>query len=114
MRTPSHILLIIIALLCVVGDFAIRNNITDVYIMITFGVIGYVMDKLEIPVAPLAFGLILGPILEENLRRSLIISDGSWMVFIERPIALTMLLLSLGALFYPLLRKPGKLLSINQ
>ena len=114
MRTPSHILLIIIALLCVVGAFAIRNNIADVYIMITFGVIGYVMDKLEIPVAPLAFGLILGPILEENLRRSLIISDGSWMVFIERPIALTMLLLSLGALFYPLLRNPGKLLSINQ
>ena len=105
MRTPSHILLVIIALLCVVGAFAIRNNVTDVYIMVAFGVIGYIMNKLEIPVAPLAFGLILGPILEENLRRSLIISDGSWMVFIGRPIALTMLLLSLGALIYPFLRE---------
>ena len=114
MRTPSHILLVIIALLCVVGAFAIRNNLADVYVMITFGVIGYVMSKLEIPVAPLAFGLILGPILEENLRRSLIISDGSWMVFIQRPIALTMLLLSLGALIYPVLRGPGRLLSTKQ
>jgi len=111
MRTPSHILLVMIALLCVVGSFAIRNNVVDVYVMISFGVIGYVMNRLEIPVAPLAFGLILGPILEENLRRSLIISDGSWLVFVERPIALTMLLLSIGALVYPLLRGSAALLS---
>lgn len=104
MRTPSHVLLMIIALLCVIGSFAIRNNVVDVYMMLAFGVIGYVMTRLEIPVAPLAFGLILGPILEENLRRSLIISDGSWLVFVERPIALTMLVLSVGALAYPLLR----------
>jgi putative tricarboxylic transport membrane protein len=104
MRTPSHVLLMIIALLCVIGSFAIRNNVIDVYVMLAFGVIGYVMTRLEIPVAPLAFGLILGPILEENLRRSLIISDGSWLVFIERPIALTMLLLSIAALAYPVLR----------
>ena len=114
MRPPSHILLVSIALLCVVGAFAIRNNVTDIYVMIAFGVIGYVMSKLEIPVAPLAFGLILGPILEENLRRSLIISDGSWMVFLERPIALTMLLLSAGAIIYPLLSKPDRFLSIRQ
>jgi putative tricarboxylic transport membrane protein len=94
----------VIALLCVIGSFAIRNNIVDVYVMIGFGVTGYVMNRLEIPVAPVAFGLILGPILEENLRRSLIISDGSWMVFVERPIALTMLALSIAALCYPLLR----------
>ena len=114
MRTPSHILLVTIALLCVVGAFAIRNNVADIYVMIAFGVIGYVMSKLEIPVAPLAFGLILGPILEENLRRSLIISDGSWMVFFQRPIALTMLLLSAGAIIYPLLSKPDRFLSIRK
>jgi len=105
MRTPNYILLVVIAMLCVVGSFAIRNNVIDVYIMIAFGVIGYIMSRLDIPVAPLAFGLILGPILEENLRRSLIISDGSWFVFIERPIALTMVVLSVGTLVYPLLRR---------
>ena len=70
--------------------------------MISFGVIGYIMYKLDIPVAPLAFGLILGPILEENIRRSLILNDGSWSIFAERPIALIMLLLSVGALVYPI------------
>ena len=112
MRTPDHILLVIIAMLCVVGSFAIRNNITDVYIMIAFGVIGYIMNRLDTPVAPLAFGLILGPILEENLRRSLIISDGSWLVFIERPIALTMVVLSVSALIFPLLQR-AKILASN-
>lgn len=101
MHTPRHLLVTAIILLCVIGSFAIRNNVTDVGVMIAFSVIGYVMYKLEIPVAPLAFGLILGPILEENLRRSLIVSDGSWMVFVERPIALAMLLLSLTAVLYP-------------
>jgi len=102
MRTPKNILLIVIVLLCVVGAFAIRNNLSDIYIMISFGVIGYIMYKLDIPVAPLAFGLILGPILEENIRRSLILNDGSWSIFAERPIALIMLLLSVGALVYPI------------
>ena len=101
MHAPRHILVAAIILLCVIGSFTIRNNIVDVGVMIVFSGVGYVMYKLDIPVAPLAFGLILGPILEENLRRSLIVSDGSWMVFVERPIALTMLLLSLAAVLYP-------------
>jgi len=101
LRAPSHILLVVIAMLCVVGAFAIRNSVTDIFIMGAFGVIGYVMHRLAIPVAPLAFGLILGPIVEENLRRSLIVSDGAWSVFLERPIALTLLLLSVAALIYP-------------
>ncbi|BCH31294.1 hypothetical protein MesoLjLc_32240 [Mesorhizobium sp. L-8-10] len=101
MQAPRHILVAAIILLCVIGSFTIRNNVADVGVMIAFSVIGFVMYKLEIPVAPLAFGLILGPILEENLRRSLIVSDGSWMVFVERPIALAMLLLSLAAVLYP-------------
>lgn len=101
MQVPRHILVVAIILLCVIGSFTIRNNATDVGVMIVFSIIGYVMCKLEIPVAPLAFGLILGPLLEENLRRSLIVSDGSWTVFLERPIALALLLLSLAAVLYP-------------
>ena len=101
MRTPRHMLMIGIAALCVVGSFAIRNSMSDVYVMLAFAVVGYVMGLLRLPVAPLAFGLILGPILEENVRRSLIVSGGEWSVFVERPIALAMLLLSLVALLYP-------------
>ncbi|PWB61858.1 MAG: C4-dicarboxylate ABC transporter permease [Bradyrhizobiaceae bacterium] len=103
LQTPSHVLLVIITLLCVVGAFAIRNNMTDVYVMLAFGVVGYLMYALAIPVAPLAFGLILGPLLEENLRRSLVVGDGSWLIFLERPLAAALLALSLAALVYPAL-----------
>jgi putative tricarboxylic transport membrane protein len=101
MRTPMHILMVGIAALSVAGAFAIRNSMNDVYIMLAFALIGYVMGLLRLPAAPMAFGLILGPILEENLRRSLIISRGDCAVFLERPIALVLLLLSLAALLYP-------------
>lgn len=102
LRLPANILTALVALLCVVGSFAIRNDITDVYVMVAFGVIGFVMSRLAIPVAPVAFGLILGPILEENVRRSLIVSDGAWDTFVTRPISATLLLLSLCAILYPI------------
>ncbi|GAA5120838.1 tripartite tricarboxylate transporter permease [Alloalcanivorax gelatiniphagus] len=101
-RIPSHILMVVIAVLCVVGSFAIRNTMDDVYIMLAFGVIGYLLNLLRLPAAPLAFGLILGPLLEENLRRSLILGRGSWEIFIDSPIALTLLLMSAGAILLPL------------
>lgn len=102
-RIPSHILMVVIAVLCVVGSFAIRNTMDDVYIMLAFGVIGYLLNLLRLPAAPLAFGLILGPLLEENLRRSLILGRGSWEIFINSPIALTLLLMSAAAILLPLL-----------
>ncbi|WP_108663518.1 tripartite tricarboxylate transporter permease [Acuticoccus kandeliae] len=102
LRLPPNILLVIVTLLCFVGAFAIRNNVDDVIVMVGFGVIGFIMTRLGIPIAPLAFGLILGPILEENLRRSLIVSDGSWWVFLERPISATLLVISLIAVAYPI------------
>lgn len=100
-EAPKHVMVGGIVLLCVIGSYAIRSNPADVAMMIAFSVIGYVMLRIDIPVAPLAFGLILGPLLEENLRRALVVSDGDWSIFIERPISLVMLLLSLGALLYP-------------
>ncbi len=102
MRIPPRILLIGIAVLCVVGAYAIRNNISDVYIMIFFGCVGYVLHLLRLPSAPLAFGLILGPILEENLRRALLLNRGSWSVFIERPISLALLVLTILVILLPL------------
>lgn len=106
MRIPAYIMFCAITLLCIVGSFAIRNSISDVFVMIFFGVVGYVLYVLRMPPAPLVFGLILGPILEENVRRSLIIGRGSWTIFLERPISLVLILLSLAAILVPLLA-PG-------
>lgn len=101
MRAPRRMLLIGIAVLCVVGSFAVRNTITDVYVMLFFAATGYLLYLLRLPAAPMAFGLILGPILEENVRRSLIVSRGDWFVFVDRPISLFLLLLSVVALAWP-------------
>ncbi|WP_447956565.1 tripartite tricarboxylate transporter permease [Vreelandella sp. EE7] len=103
LRIPSHLLMIGIALLCVVGAYAIRSSMADVYIMLAFGAVGYVLYLLSLPAAPLAFGLILGPLLEENLRRSLLLGRGSWEVFLQSPIALALFGLSILAIALPLL-----------
>ena len=102
LKLPRHVLMIGIAMMCVFGSFAIRNTISDVYVMVFFGAVGFLMHHLRLPTAPLAFGLILGPLLEENVRRSLIVSRGDWTVFIGRPISLALVLLSAAALLYPL------------
>ena len=91
-----------ITILCMVGSYAVRNSIFDVMIMIIFGFIGYLMQKIQMPVAPVVFGLVLGPLLEENIRRSLIVSGGDWSVFFERPISLIFILISILALGLPI------------
>lgn len=101
-RIPSQLMQVFIALFCVIGAFAIRNDINDIYVMAAFGGVAYVFHLLRLPVTPLAFGLILGPIFEENIRRSLILSQGDWMVFLERPITLALILISLALVLVPL------------
>ncbi len=99
---PKNILMTGITILCMVGSYAVRNSIFDVMIMIIFGFIGYLMQKIQMPVAPVVFGLVLGPLLEENIRRSLIVSAGDWSVFFERPISLIFILISVLALALPI------------
>jgi putative tricarboxylic transport membrane protein len=99
---PKNILMTGITILCMVGSYAVRNSTFDVMIMIIFGFIGYLMQKIQMPVAPVVFGLVLGPLLEENIRRSLIVSGGDWSVFFERPISLIFILFSVLALALPI------------
>lgn len=111
MRLPIHLMLVLITLLCMVGAFAIRNSLSDLVMMLVLGGMGYLMTLMRIPVAPLVFGLILGPLMEENLRRTLILSRGSWSVFVERPISAIILGLTVLVILLPLLsslrRKSG-------
>src|SRR5690606_35885159 len=110
LKVQPAILLVAIAVLCVVGTYAVRNTVSDIYIMVFFGVLGYAMHLFKLPVAPLVFGLILGPMFEENLRRSLTISRGSWMTFLERPLSLAMFLVAVAVIAVPifkaLIRRP--------
>lgn len=87
LRVPQRILMPLIAVLCVVGVFAYNNNAFHLVLVFICGVIGYFFDKMAYSAAPLILGLILGGMADENLRRSLLISDGSALGLIDRPIS---------------------------
>ena len=87
LRVPQHIIVPIIFVLCAVGSFAIAGRLFDVYVMLAFGLIGFVLRHFNYPVAPLVLGLVLGDLLEKNLRRALVLSDGSLVPFFTRPIS---------------------------
>lgn len=91
---PQHILYPIILALCVVGAFGVNNRLFDVGALILFGVIGYLMVKFGFPLTPLVLGFILGPLLETNLRRGLMLSQGDFMPFLTSPIAAVFLLIA--------------------
>lgn len=105
LSVPKAILSPLILVLCVVGSYALNNNYFDVMVMFLAGVIGYFMVKLEFPVSPVILGLILGPIMESNFRRSLLMSQGNLAVFYTRPITLVLLIFALVTLLGPIISK---------
>lgn len=102
LRIPAAILLPLIVVLCVVGVYSLQNSLFDVWLMFFFGLLGYVMKKLDFPAAPLVLALVLGEMLETALRQSLTMSLGSPSIFLTRPIAAGLLLVSGMVLFSPL------------
>ena len=84
---------------CALGNFSVNNSEVDVYLCALFGIMGYILVKLECEPAPLILGYVLGPLMEENLRRALLISRGDASVFFTRPISLAFLLLTAFILF---------------
>jgi len=93
LSVPKGQLMPIVAVLTIIGAYAINMKIFDVQIMLIFGLIGYLMHLASFPVAPLILGMILGPMADENLRRALMLSDGSLLPFIQKPISFTLLII---------------------
>jgi putative tricarboxylic transport membrane protein len=87
LKTPFTILAPVIFILCVVGGYAPTQDMHDVWLMLIFGVVGYMLRKLEYPMAPAVLAIVLGPLAEASMRQSLIINHGSPMIFFERPIS---------------------------
>jgi putative tricarboxylic transport membrane protein len=98
LRVPYAYLFPTILILCCIGTYTLNSSTGDVIIMTVFGVIGYAFRKLDCEPAPLLLGLVLGPMLEENFRRAMVLSDGNWSVFVARPISLAFLLLAAALL----------------
>ena len=115
LKVPYPILMPLIILFCLIGAYTIANSVMDVFFMLIFGVIGYLMKKLRYEAAPMILAFVLGPMLEFSLKQSLIYSHGSFFVFFSRPISATCLILTLILLFLPILpqfrkKRPGAVL----
>ncbi|MDQ1900824.1 tripartite tricarboxylate transporter permease [Paracoccus sp. WLY502] len=108
LTVPYYVLFPIIMAMCSIGVYSVNSNPYDLFAVAFFGLLGYVLSKLRCEPAPLLLGFVLGPLLEENLRRAMILSKGDPTTFLTRPISATLLLLSLAILvlvFLPQIRK---------
>jgi putative tricarboxylic transport membrane protein len=108
LAVPYRVLFLAIVVICTIGVFSVNNSSFDVYMTIGFTLLGYILRKLDAEPAPLLIGFVLGPMLEENFRRSLITSHGDAMIFLQRPISLTLLVVSVVLLISVAMPSIGK------
>jgi putative tricarboxylic transport membrane protein len=108
LKIPYYILFPLILLFCLIGSYSINNSITDVIFMNIFGLIGYFFRKFGYEAAPLILALVLGPMMEDSLRQSLLMSGGSPFIFLNRPISLVILIIAFILLVFPLIPGLGK------
>jgi putative tricarboxylic transport membrane protein len=101
LKVPYKILFPLILLFCLIGVYSVNNSVFDIYIMLIFGIMGYLMKKFEYEGAPLILAFVLGPMMENNLRKSLIMSQGDFSIFFTRPLAAASLIIALILLISP-------------
>ena len=104
LKLPFTVLAPIIFVLCIVGGYVPTDDMHDVWLMFVFGVVGYLMRKLDYPLAPAVLAIVLGPLAERSVRQSLIGSLGDPMVFFERPISGTILTVAIILFALPLIK----------
>ena len=97
---PRERLMPVIFVLCCVGAFAITSRVFDIYVMLVFGLIGFVLRELKFPMAPMILGLVLGDLLEKNMTRGFVLSDGSLVPFFTRPVSAVLAALTIGSILW--------------
>lgn len=105
LRIPYPILFPFILLFCLIGVYTINNNVFDIYLMIFFGIFGYILRKLDFEAAPLILAVVLGPMMEKALRQSLTMYKGDFSIFFTRPISAILLGIALLLLVLPIIPK---------
>ncbi|HWH80326.1 MAG TPA: tripartite tricarboxylate transporter permease, partial [Candidatus Binatus sp.] len=105
LKMPYVILFPLILLFCLIGVYSLNANVAEIIIMLVFGVLGFLLRRVGFEGAPFILAMVLGPIMETSLRQSLLISRGNFMIFINRPICATLIILTAAFLIWPLVRK---------
>jgi len=111
LKLSFTILAPIIFVMCVVGGYAPTQSMHDVWLMLLFGVVGYLMRKLDYPMAPMVLAIVLGPLAESSMRQALLQSHGSILVFFERPISAAIMVFALLLFLMPVIRAGKKLIA---
>ena len=101
---PEAVSSAFVVLFCFIGAFSARNSVTDLWMIVTFGVVGYLFERYRFPIAPMVLGCILGPQAENSFMTSMISYGNDWTVFFTRPISGSVMALVIAALAYPLIR----------
>jgi putative tricarboxylic transport membrane protein len=114
LKVPYYLLYPLILLFCLIGAYSMGNNTGDVLLMLVFGIVGYLMKKFEYDAAPLVLAVVLGPMLEEAFRQSLMMSKGDFAIFVSRPLSLTFLVLALLLLIIPIMTQRKKLSTLKE
>jgi putative tricarboxylic transport membrane protein len=108
LRVPYRLLFPAIILFCCIGAYASGNSVFSVWLMLGWGALGYFFNKIGVQPAPMVLGFVLGPLLEENFRRAMLLSGGDPAVFVQRPISAALLAVAailLVVLVFPVIRK---------
>lgn len=114
-ETPKKYLLPIIIAISFFGVYAVQYTTFDLFLLLACGILGYLLVKNDFPVAPLVLALVLGPMIENNLRRALTISNGDFMIFLTKPLSLILLIVAAAWLLIPLLLKlKGRTIVLNE
>ena len=112
LRVPRAYLMPLIFVLCVIGSFAIASRVFDIWVMLGFGILGLALREMNYPMAPLVLGIVLGDMLDKNFRRSMVLSDGSLLDLVSRPISASLALLTLATILWglpPVSRAVGRI-----
>jgi putative tricarboxylic transport membrane protein len=105
LRLRRDILSGIVLILCVTGSFAVNNSIFNITVMLVFGLVGYLLNKMGLPQSPLILAVILGPMMENNFIQSMAFAGGSFLVFVTRPISCVLLIISVYFLLRPVIKQ---------
>ena len=105
LKLPATILVPVVFVLCIIGGYAPTQDMHDVWLMLIFGIVGYLLRKLDYPLAPVVLAIVLGPLAETSMRQSLLMNQGSPTIFFERPISLTIVVFTIILFLLPLFKR---------
>ena len=96
-RLPYELLAPIVMTFCIAGAYSTNNRVYDIFIILIFGIVAYLLRRMDFQLVPILLGIVLGPLAEKNFRRAMVISDGSFSIFFTRPISCAFILIALGS-----------------